>query len=107
MFYCTLQKGSKSLDKKRVQYNPGSHWSSVLSWFELIHYENRRDILNINRDDASGFRFDTMTTYVTTTVQGCDVNTRTDYVNKHPSVLQTTSYNFTGTHNCRSLCWHC
>ena len=53
------------------------------------------------RDDASSFHLDTMTTckqYAAPTVQGCDANTtRTDYVNKHPSVLQTTSYNFAGT----------
>ena len=30
--------------------------------------------------------------------------TRTDYVNKHPSVLQTTSYNFTGTHTTAEAC---
>ena len=42
--------------------------------------------------------------YATPTVQGFDVTTRTDYVNKHPSVLQTTSYNFTGTHTTAEIC---
>ena len=71
-------------------------------------YENGKEILNINRDDASGFRLNTMTTckqYAAPTVQGYDVNTtRTDYVNKHPSMLQTTSYNFIGTHTTEVGC---
>ena len=92
-----------------LKYNPDSHWSSAFYCsLNRIQYENGKDILNINRDDASGFRLDTMTTckqYATPiTVQGCDVNTRTDYVNKHPSVLQTTSYNFPGTHTTAEVC---
>ena len=55
-------------------------------------------MLVINRDDAAGFRLDTITTskqYTTPVVYGHDVlTTRTDYVNRHPSLLQTTSYNF-------------
>ena len=63
-----------------LKYNPDSHWSSAFyRGLNLIQYENGRDILNINRDDASGFRLDTMTTCkqyaVPPTVQGCDVNT--------------------------------
>ena len=42
---------------------------------------------NINRDDASGFRLDTLTTckqYATPTVAGNDIlTTRTDFVNRY------------------------
>lgn len=62
----------------------------------------------INRDDVSGYRLDTLTTHckhATPAVQGKDVlTTHTDYVNRHPSILQTTSYNFTGTKTTREKC---
>ena len=70
--------------------------------------KNGKDILNIDHDDASGFQLDTMTNckqYATPVVQGCDmITTRTDYVDKHPSVLQTTSYNFTATRTTPEVC---
>ena len=62
----------------------------------------------INRDDATGFRLDTLTTckqYATPTVRGNEIlTTRTDYVNKYTSTLQTTSYNFTGTQSTTEIC---
>lgn len=84
-----------------LQYNPDSHWSSAFyKGLNQLQYIDGRDVVNINRDDATGFRLDTLTTckqYATPAVQGKDVlTTRTDYVNKYASVLQTTSYNFTG-----------
>lgn len=61
----------------------------------MIQYRDGRDIVNINQDDSSGFRLDTLTTnkqYGLPTVQEHDVlTTRTDYVNKYPSTLQTTT----------------
>ena len=63
----------------------------------LIEYTDGSDITNINRDDASGFRLDTLTTHGkhgTPAVIGQDVlTTHMDYVNRYPSILQTTSYN--------------
>ena len=57
--------------------------------------------VTLNRDDASGFPLDTLTTckqHATPVVRGQETwTTRTDFVNKHPSVIQITSYNFTGT----------
>ena len=51
--------------------------------------------------DASGFRLDTLSTHrlhKTPVVKGNEiVTTYTDYVNKYPAVLQTTSYNFSAT----------
>ena len=55
----------------------------------------------LNRDDAAGFRMDTLSThhqYSTPVVRGKEtLTTFTDYVNRYPSVIQTTSYNFTAT----------
>ena len=65
-------------------------------------------MVNMNRNDATGFRLDTLTThkqYSTPDTQGSEVlSTRTDYVNKYPSVLQTTSYNFSRTGTTAELC---
>jgi len=62
----------------------------------------------INHDDATGFRLDTLITcqqYATPTVRGNEsTTTRTDYVNKYTSTLQTTSYNFTGTQSTTEIC---
>ena len=85
-----------------LKYNPDSHWSAALyKGFNDVQYADGRNILNLNRDDASGFRLDTLTTnkqYATPVVANKEIlTTRTDYVNKHPSTLQTTSYNFSET----------
>ena len=92
-----------------LRFNPDKHWSAA--WYKglnQLHYENGLQVFNLNRDDAAGFRLDTLTTckqYSTPTVQGTAVlTTRTDYVNRHHSVLQTTSYNFTRTKNTGEVC---
>ena len=65
-------------------------------------------ILNVNRDDATGFRLDTLTTckqHANPVTQGHDIlTTHTDYVNKYPSIIQTTSYNFTRTNATGEVC---
>ena len=74
-----------------------------------IQYKDGSYVLNINRDDAAGFRLDTITTcrqYATPVVSGNEVlTTRTDFVNQYPSVLQTTSYNFSKTDTTAEVCW--
>ena len=64
--------------------------------------------MNVNRDDAAGFRLDTMATHRlhrTPMVQGQQaLTTYTDYVNRYPSLLQTTSYNFSGTQTTAEIC---
>ena len=92
-----------------LRMNPDAHWSAALyKGLNDLQYVDGRNIVTINRDDASGFRLDTLTTckqYANPTVVGKDVlTTRTDYVNKHPSVLQTTSYNFTQTKSTDEIC---
>ena len=82
-----------------VKYNPDCHWSGALyRALDYIQYTDGKQILNVNRDDASGFHLDTLVThkqYATPAVRQCDVlTTYTDYVKKYPSTLLTTSYNF-------------
>ena len=93
----------------QLRYNPDFHWSNALyRGLDYIQMTDGVSIVNVNRDDASGFRLDTLAThkqFASPTVRGCDVlTTHTDYVNKYPSVLQTTSYNFTGTPTTPELC---
>ena len=91
-----------------MKFNPDKHWSCALYRnLNLIQYTDGSNIANINRDDASGFRLDTLATHSkhgTAAVQGKNVlPTHTDYVNKHPSVLQVTSYNFSATKSTNEL----
>ena len=93
----------------QIKYNPDAHWSAALyRALSKIQYEDGRNILNVNRDDASGFRLDTMSTHKlhkTPMVQGKQaLTTYTDYVIKYPSTLQTTSYNFTRTATTPEMC---
>ena len=88
-----------------LRYNPWS--SSLYKGLAQFQYVDGLDILNLNRDDACGFRLDTLTTckqYKNPPVGDEILTTRTDYVNRHPSVLQTTSYNFTGTGTTPETC---
>ena len=43
-----------------LKFNPDSHWLAALNW---LQFTDGSDIININRDDASGFRSDTMVTH--------------------------------------------
>ena len=101
----TTRRARKGFEMK---FNPDKHWSCALYRnLNLIQYTDGSNIANINRDDASGFRLDTLATHSkhgTAAVQGKNVlTTHTDYVNKHPSVLQVTSYNFSATKSTNEL----
>ena len=92
-----------------LRYNPDSHWSAAFyRGLNSIQLRDGRDICFVNRDDAAGFRLDTLTTckqYAQPVVKGKDtLTTRTDYVNKYPSILQTTSYNSTSTDTTPEVC---
>ena len=90
-----------------LKFNPDQHWSAALyRGLNWIQYTDGADILNINRDDASGFRLDTLATHSkhAIPVVGETLTTRTDYVNKYASILQTTSYNFTGSETTGEMC---
>lgn len=93
----------------QLKFNPDSHWSATLyRGLNVLQYTDGRSIINVNRDDAAGFRLDTMATHrlnKTPMVQGSQTKTtHTDYVNRYKSVLQTTSYNFTKTDTTSELC---
>lgn len=86
----------------QLRFNPDFHWSCALyRGLQYIQMTDGRCIINVNRDDAASFRLDTLATnrqHSAPAVKGCDVlTTHKDYVNRYRSVLQTTSYNFTGT----------
>ncbi len=92
-----------------LRYNPDAHWSAAMyKGLNELQYKDGRMLLMMNRDDASGFRLDTLTTskqYANPVVRGNDIlTTRTDFVNKYPSSLQTTSYNFTATDTTSEVC---
>ena len=89
-----------------LKYNPDTHWSAAFyKALGQIQYIDGRNMLNINRDDATGFLLDTLTTcrqYSNPTLRGKEIlSTRTDFVNKHP---QTTSYNFSRTSTTSEVC---
>lgn len=92
-----------------IRYNPDQHWSSSLyAGLDKLQHEDGCNIINIGRDDQAGFRLDTMATnkqHATLCVKGREhLTTRTDYVNKYPSTLQTTSYNFPSTKTTGEIC---
>lgn len=102
----TSQRARKGFTLK---FNPDTHWSSSFyKGLNELQFVDGSNMFIVNRDDASGFRLDTLTTckqYTTPVVQGKYIlTTRTDYVNKYPSVLQTTSYNFTATSKTGEVC---
>ena len=93
----------------QLKYNPDTHWSSALyRSLDYVQYHDGTNITILNRDDASGYRLDTLATnrqHRTLVVNGSPtVTTHTDYVNRYPATLQTTSYNFTGTNTTGELC---
>ena len=109
--YCGVAKVTSRRARKgfTLRFNPDAHWSAAFyKALNKLQYIDGRDMLNINRDDATGFRLDTLTTckqYKTPVVEGHEVlTTRTDYVNKYPSILQTTSYNFSATATTEEVC---
>ena len=68
-----------------IRYNPDAHWSAALyKGLNSLQYKDGREICNINRDDASGFRLDTLATnkqHATPVVQDHEVlTTRIDLV---------------------------
>ena len=92
-----------------LRYNPDTHWSnSLYKGLNFIEYTDGTEIININRDDACGFRHDTLarnSQHRSLVVDGKQIlTTYTDYVNKYPSILQTSSYNFSKTHTAGELC---
>ena len=54
---CRARKGFS------LRFNPDTHWSaSFYKALNQVQYVDGRNILNMNRDDATGFRLDMLTT---------------------------------------------
>lgn len=92
-----------------LRYNPDLHLSCAFyKGLNHMQYTDGMNAVLINRDDASGFRLDTLTTckqHASPVVSGHEIlTTRTDYVNKYPSVIQTSSYNLSGTQTTQEMC---
>ena len=103
VLWCYSSDQPPSTKRIRDQIQPPSPHN-----MNILQYIDGTQILNINRDDQAGFRLDTMTThhqYTTPSIKGKEaLTTHTAYVNRYPSVIQTTSYNFTGTNTTKELC---
>ena len=108
-------KGAAQVTSRRarhefqLKYNPDNHWSCALyKGLAVCQFTDGRNILNINRDDAAGYRLDTLSTHRlhrSPMVRGRGVlATHTDFVNSYPSVLQTTCYNMTATKTTGEMC---
>jgi hypothetical protein len=84
--------------------NIDAHWSCAFyKCLDYIQLKDGEDKVILNRDDAAGFKLDTTYTHkqhkILAEASNPELTTRTDYVNKYASVLQTTSYLFMGTEN--------
>lgn len=89
-----------------LKYNPDAKWSrSMYKLFKQLQRDGT-SILLLNRDDQAGFRLDSTFTHKNFPALSLKPTntTRTDFVNKHPTQLQTTSYNFTKTETSDELC---
>ena len=84
-----------------LKFNPDAHYSCAMyKILDKLQLTDGHDKLLLNRDDQAGFRLDT--TYTHCQHKGLyseaqEVTTRTDFVNKYSSVLQTSSYLFMET----------
>ena len=80
-----------------VRLNVDAHWSaSFYKGLDVIQLQDGRDKCISKRDDAAGFHLDTTYTHkhhpIVADSANPEVTTRTDYVNKYSSILQTSSY---------------
>ena len=68
---------AKVTTRRACKYNPDSHWSAAFyKGLNSIQLKDGVDVCIIYRDDAAGFRLDTLTTskqYSTPSVKGSDI----------------------------------
>lgn len=88
------QKARKGFNLK---FNPDTKWSrSLYKCIDKLQKDGQH-ILLLNRDDQAGFRLDSTYTHKSApslNVGNPSLTTHTDFLNKHPTQLQTTSYKF-------------
>ncbi|XP_028517481.1 uncharacterized protein LOC114575920 [Exaiptasia diaphana] len=84
-----------------LKFNPDAHYScSMYKILDKLQLTDGTDKIILNRDDQAGFRLDTTYTHCqhkALYTGDQEVTTRTDFVNKYSSVLQTSSYLFMET----------
>ena len=109
--YKGLAKVTSRLARKgfMLKFNPDTHWSAAFyNGLNHVQYQDGTNIVNINRDDAAGFRLNTMAIHClhrNPVVKGSEtLTTYTDYVNPYTLILQTTSYHFTATDTTAEMC---
>ena len=90
-----------------IKLNPDAKWSR--SFYKCLDKLQRdgQHILLLNRDDQAGFRLDSTYTHKSSpsfTIDSPSLTTHTDFLNKHPTQLQTTSYNFSSTSTTSEVC---
>ena len=92
-----------------IKLNPDPHYStSMYKGLDFIQLRDGQNKMVLNRDDQSGFRLDITYTHklhkATALTDKPETTTRTDYVNKYASVIQTTSVMFLGTSTTAERC---
>lgn len=92
-----------------IKMNPDAHWNTAMyRSLDYLQLKNGTEQLVLNRDDAAGFRLDTTFTHKqhkgVQLLDSHDLTSRTDYMNKYTSVLQTTSYLFPSTSSTPPTC---
>ena len=85
-----------------IKINPDEKWSnSLYKSLDSLQKTDHSNALYINRDDAAGFRLDTLATagkFATLMLRDdVDQGTHTDFTNKEQNVLQVSSYYFGGS----------
>lgn len=100
----TYQQASKGFSLK---FNPDTKRSrSLYKCFDKVQIDGKHMLL-LNRDDQAGFRLDSTLTHNNTAslnVSSPTLTTHTDFLNKHQTQLQATSYNFTKTATTSEVC---
>ena len=92
-----------------IKLNPDAHYStSMYKDLDFIQLRDGQNKMVFNRDDQSGFRLDTTYTHklhkATALTDKPETTTRTDYINKYASVIQTTLVMFLGTSTAAERC---
>lgn len=100
----TYQQASKGFSLK---FNPDTKRSrSLYKCLDKVQIDGKHMLL-LNRDDQAGFRLDSTLTHNNTpslNVSSPTLTTHTDFLNKHQTQLQATSYNFTKTATTSEVC---
>lgn len=90
-----------------LKFKPDAKWScSPYKCLDKLQIDGKQMLL-LNRDDQAGFRLDSTFTHNNTpslNVSGPTLTTHTDFLNKHQTQLQKTSYTFTKTTTTSEVC---